>query len=96
MTERSLSQVTANTCKKYAEQVLRFCEFVDQRQLYTDIVSMEGSIGVFLPSVPDKDLRMLSGGAQDCARVCDVYVEFNQRSRSGRSPRYVRRQIANV
>ena len=62
MTGRSMGRVTASTVKKYAKAVLPFCKFVSQNNYFSGFEALEGAVGLFLPSVRDTDLRMLSGG----------------------------------
>ena len=62
MTARSQGRVTQATLIKYAKAVLPFCRYVSNNGLFDGLETLEGAVGLFLPSVRDQDLRMLSGG----------------------------------
>ena len=57
-----MGRVAKETTVKYAKAVLPFCKYVSENGLYGGLEALEGAVGLFLPSVRDQDLRMLSGG----------------------------------
>ena len=57
-----MGRVAQATTVKYAKAVLPFCKYVSENDLFNGLESLEGAVGLFLPSVRDQDLRMFSGG----------------------------------
>ena len=57
-----MGRVAQATTVKYAKAVLPFCKYVSENDLFHGLETLEGAVGLFLPSVRDQDLRMLSGG----------------------------------
>ena len=57
-----MGRVAQATTVKYAKAVLPFCKYVSENGLFHGLEALEGAVGLFLPSVRDQDLRMLSGG----------------------------------
>ena len=57
-----MGRVARATLGKYAKAVLPYVKFLNKHDLFGTVQDMEGAVGMFLPDVPDSQLRMLSGG----------------------------------
>ena len=57
-----MGRVARATLGKYAKAVLPYVKFLNKHDFFGTVQDMEGAVGMFLPDVPDSQLRMLSGG----------------------------------
>ena len=57
-----MGRVARATLGKYAKAVLPYVKFISKHEFFDSVEQMEGAVGMFLPEVPDSQLRMLSGG----------------------------------
>ena len=57
-----MGRVARATLGKYAKAVVPYVKFLNKHEFFGTVQDMEGAVGMFLPEVPDSQLRMLSGG----------------------------------
>ena len=65
-----MGRVARATLGKYAKAVLPYVKFLNKHEFFGSVQDMEGAVGMFLPEVPDSQLRILSGGMKHFFSVC--------------------------